>query len=270
MPLVFHNGTPTAALLFPPMVDAAARHGLQVVTTSRPGYADSSPSPGRTVADVAGDTAAVLDALGVDEFATIGWSGGGPHALACAALLPGRCRAALTLAGVAPYEGDGLDWLAGMSDENVEEFTCAVHGEESLTAFLDTQAPILARVEATDVTAALGGLVSAVDKAALTGEFAAYMAQTFSRAMSSGIAGWRDDDLAFIRPWGFDLASITRPVAVWQGGEDRMVPFAHGRWLADHVPGAVARLHPGEGHLSLAVKRMDDIVGDLAALAKSA
>ncbi|HTL87600.1 MAG TPA: alpha/beta hydrolase, partial [Acidimicrobiia bacterium] len=104
-------------------------------------------------------------------------------------------------------------------------------------------------------------------KAALTGEFADYMAAVIRRAVSNGIEGWRDDDLAFTRDWGFDLESIRRPVAIWQGAQDRMVPFAHGEWLAAHVPGAVARLFPDEGHLSLAVARLDDIVDDLVNLA---
>ncbi|MDQ1455060.1 MAG: hypothetical protein QOH28_680 [Actinomycetota bacterium] len=267
--LVLHNGTPSAALPFPPLVESAARHGLSVVMFSRPGYAGSTPQPGRSVADVADDTAAVLDAVGADAFVTIGWSGGGPHALACAALLPARCRAAATLAGVAPYGADGLDWLAGMSAENVEEFSAALDGEEPLTRFLEAAAPVLRKVSASDVAGALGGLVSAVDKAALSGEFAEFMAAVFRRALSTGVAGWRDDDLAFARDWGFELSSIARPVAVWQGAQDRMVPFAHGRWLSEHVPGAVAHLYPDEGHLSLALTRLDEIVADLVTLASS-
>jgi pimeloyl-ACP methyl ester carboxylesterase len=267
--LVLHNGTPSAALPFPPLVESAARHGLSVVMFSRPGYAGSTAQPGRSVADVADDTAAVLDAVGADAFVTIGWSGGGPHALACAALLPARCRAAATLAGVAPYGADGLDWLAGMSEENVEEFSAALDGEEPLTRFLEAAAPVLRNVSASDVTGALGGLVSAVDQAALSGEFAEFMAAVFRRALSTGIAGWRDDDLAFARDWGFALASIARPVAVWQGAQDRMVPFAHGRWLSENVPGAVAHLYPDEGHLSLALTRLDEIVADLVARASA-
>ena len=229
----------------------------------------STAQPGRSVADVADDTAAVLDAVGADAFVTIGWSGGGPHALACGALLPERCQAAATLAGVAPYGADGLDWFAGMSEENVEEFSAAFDGEEPLTRFLEAQASVLRNVSASDVADALGGLVSAVDKAALTGEFAAFIAAVFRRALSTGVAGWRDDDLAFARDWGFALASIARPVAVWQGAQDRMVPFAHGRWLSENVPGAVAHLYPDEGHLSLALTRLDEIVADLVALASA-
>jgi pimeloyl-ACP methyl ester carboxylesterase len=265
--LVFHNGTPSAALLFRPMVTAAARHDLPVVMFSRPGYGGSTPKPGRRVVDVVADTEAVLDAVGADAFVTIGWSGGGPHALACAALLPDRCQAAVSLAGVGPYDVDGLDFLAGMAEENVVEFGAALAGEEQLTKFLDAVAPAVAGVTAADIAESLGELASDVDKAALTGEFAEFMAAVFRRSMSTGIAGWRDDDLAFTRDWGFELACIERPVAVWQGAQDRMVPYAHGEWLAAHIPGAVAHLYPDEGHLSLGVGRINDIVDDVVGLA---
>lgn len=262
--LVLHGGTPTAATLFEPMVRAAARHGLRVLTHSRPGYAGSSPLPGRTVAAVAADVAALLDHLGVEEFLTAGWSGGGPHALACAALLPERCRGAATVAGVAPFAARGLEWLRGMGAENIEEFGAAVAGSAPLTAYLEAQVPGLAAVRGDEVAAALGDLVSEVDREALTAEFADYTAALFRGAVSTGIAGWHDDDLAFVGDWGFDLTAIRPPVSVWQGGEDRMVPYAHGQWLAGNLPGARVHLEPAEGHLSLMLNAFDDVVAELA------
>jgi len=264
-PLVFHHGTPFAAIVFDPLVEAAARHGLRTVVYSRPGYAGSSPQPGRTVASAAEDTAALLDELGAERFVTVGWSGGGPHALACAALLPGRCVAAATLAGVAPFHAEGLDWLDGMGAENVDEFAAATAGAEPLTAYLSEQAAAMAHVQGPQIAAALGDLISEVDRKALTDAFAEYAAEAFRRSVSEGVAGWRDDDLAFIADWGFDLARIQTPVAIWQGAEDRMVPFAHGRWLASHVGGATERLRPAEGHLSLVVDGFGEMVGELAA-----
>ncbi|MGI5241932.1 alpha/beta fold hydrolase [Dactylosporangium sp. CA-139066] len=250
--LVLHLGTPAGPVDTPVITGPAAERGLRTVICARPGYAGSTPRPGRTVADVAEDVTAVLDRLGADRFVTLGWSGGGPHALACAALLPGRCAAAATLAGVAPYGAAGLDWLAGMGPENVEEFGAAAAGPEALEAFLDRAAAGLAAVSGDEVAAALGGLASPVDAAALTGAFAESLAAGFRSAVSSGTAGWRDDDLAFVRPWGFDPSAIAVPVVVWQGGQDRMVPPGHGEWLATHVPGARARLDPDAGHISMA------------------
>jgi pimeloyl-ACP methyl ester carboxylesterase len=264
--LIFHDGTPTAAVPFPPLSAPATDRGLRTVTFSRPGYATSTPQPGRSVASVVADTVAILDALKAERFLTIGWSGGGPHALACAALLPNRCTAAATLASVAPYGVAGLDWLAGMGPENIEEFGAAIDGEERLNPYLEREAAVLHTVTGSDVAAALGGLVSEVDKRALTGDYAEIMAHSFRRAVSTGIAGWRDDDLAFTRPWGFELSTIRVPVAIWQGDEDRMVPFAHGKWLAANIPGARSQLLTGDGHLSL-VTHLERVLDELLVMA---
>jgi pimeloyl-ACP methyl ester carboxylesterase len=266
--LLFHNGTPTAAMLLPEVVDAAARHGRQVIGFSRPGYAGSQPCRGRDIATNTLITAAVLDAFGAESFVSAGWSGGGPHALADAALLAGRCRAAATIAGVAPYTADGLNFLDGMADDNITEFTLAANGEDALLPFLEQFAGALADIDGASAAEALGDLASDVDKAALTGDFADHMAAAMRAAVSTGVYGWLDDDLAFTKPWGFDVASIARPVAIWQGDQDRMVPFAHGEWLATNVPGAHAHLMPGEGHITLGAKRIGEILDDLETLAR--
>jgi pimeloyl-ACP methyl ester carboxylesterase len=269
LPLLLHTGTPSGLVEWPAMTQAAAGRGLRLILYSRPGYGGSTPLPGRSVADAAADSAAILDQLGAGRFVTAGWSGGGPHALAAAALLADRCAAAATIAGVAPRAEDGLDWLAGMGPENVEEFTAALAGQEQLTRYLESAADQLRSVTAQQVADSLGGLVSAADLAALTGDFAGYLAACFRAAVSAGVAGWRDDDLAFVRDWGFavEAAGRTVPVSVWQGDADRMVPFAHGRWLAERIPGAAARLLPGDGHLTLIARRFGEIIDDLVAAA---
>jgi pimeloyl-ACP methyl ester carboxylesterase len=262
-PLVYHGGTPSAVVSFPRLSQAAAASGLRTVSFSRPGYGTSTPRPGRTVADVAGDVVTVLTALGLEQFVTLGWSGGGPHALACAALLPETCRGAATLAGAAPYADPGVpDWLDGMGADNVAEFGAALAGEGPLTEFLDPLCRDLAQVTSEQVADAFGDLVPDVDRRALTGDFATYLAQSCRRAVLQGVSGCRDDDLAFVRPWGFALDTVTVPVSVWQGRLDRMVPFSHGSWLAANVAGARAHLYDDEGHLSLA-SQLDRILADL-------
>lgn len=250
-PLLWYGGTPTEASDIPHVTRAVTDRNWQLVSYSRPGYAGSTVQPDRTVADAATDAVAVLEHLGLNRFVTLGWSGGGPHALACAALLPGRCAAAATLGGVAPYDADRLNWLEGMAPENHAEFGAAVESIGSLTTYLEEQASGLANVTGDGVTAALNELVSEVDRSALIGELADAVAATMSRAVSAGIAGWRDDDLAFIKDWGFDLTAIRTPVSIWQGRQDRMVPFTHAQWLAAHIPGARLELEPDQGHLSL-------------------
>jgi pimeloyl-ACP methyl ester carboxylesterase len=262
--VVFHCGTPSAPAEFPLLRDAVVARGWQLISHSRPGYAGSTPQEGRAIADAASDVAAILDQLGLEQFVTLGWSGGGPHALACAALLPDRCLAAASLAGVAPFDADGLDFLADMGPENVEEFGAAAESRAAVTACLERYAPEMEHVTGDELAAALGGLIDDVDRAALTGELAEVLAAMSRRALSAGIAGWRDDDLAFVKPWGFDVADITVPVSIWQGAHDRMVPFAHGRWLAAHITAARVHLYDDEGHISLA-QQIPRILDDLEA-----
>jgi pimeloyl-ACP methyl ester carboxylesterase len=267
IPLVVHHGTPGERSQYPPFAGAAAARGLHYVSYSRPGYGGSTRQPGRAVADCAADTAAILAHLGADRCYTVGASGGGPHALACAALLADRVLACATVAGLGPFGAEGLDFLEGMGRENHEEFGAALAGPAELQAYLEREAESFADLTGEQVAAALGDLVSRVDVAALIGDFAAYVAASFRQAVANGIWGWFDDDLAFTRPWGFDLASIEVPVAVWQGGQDRMVPFAHGQWLAAHLRTAKAKLLLEEGHLSIAVDKFGEIIGELVASA---
>jgi len=263
-PLVHHHGTPGAAIPYPAYATAAKERGLALIQYSRAGYGESSPRPDRTVADVAEDIEALLDHLGHDGFVTLGWSGGGPHSLACAARLPDRCQAAATGAGVAPFLADDLDFLEGMGPENHEEFGAALQGRHALEPYLLKEAATFSTVTADQIADALGGLVSPVDKAFATGDFAARTLASFQRACLNGIEGWAEDDLAFTRHWGFELADITVPVSVWQGAEDRMVPFSHGTWLAAHVPEAAVHLDDDQGHLSL-WGRIGEILDDLVA-----
>jgi pimeloyl-ACP methyl ester carboxylesterase len=269
LPVVFHSGTPAGPVAFDDHTDAAAANGLRYVTYARPGYGRSTAQHGRCVGDAAADVAAIVDRLGAGTFVTAGHSGGGPHALACAALLPDRCLAAASIAGVAPRDADGLDWLTGMGPENVEEFTLAARGEVALTPWLEEQAVGLRAVDPSDLAAELGGLLPPIDQEVLTGEVAELIASECHRALEAGVAGWRDDDLAFTRDWGVDLAAIRVPVSVWQGGQDLMVPFAHGEWLAAHIPGATAHLFAEHGHISLAVAHVPAVFAELAAQARA-
>ena len=263
--LVLHHGTPGEGSAYPPWTADGAQRGLRHLCYSRPGYAASARDGGRTVADCAADVEAILDALGVDRCYTAGISGGGPHALACAALLPDRVIAAASIAGVAPSDAAGLDFLAGMGAENIEEFGAALAGEEALRPFLEEMAVGLSGSTVEKMTATLGDLLGAADRAALTGEFAQYLLTKIAVALAAGIDGWLDDDFAFVSSWGFDVGAITRPVAVWQGGDDRFVPLGHGEWLAANVAGATRHIRPEHGHLSLQTAAYGEILDGLIA-----
>lgn len=263
--LMFHMGTPSAGSMYAPLVELGSERGLRHVVYMRPGYGDSERCRGRVVADCAADTAAVADWLGVERFYTAGRSGGGPHALACAALLPDRVIAAATIAGVAPEDAEGLDWLAGMGQENIDEFAAMRAGEEELLAFLEPFRTKLISASASDLHQEFGDLLSDVDRSVMTGQFAEYEAESTRVGMKHGVWGWLDDDLELLHDWGFALSDISRPVTIWQGAQDRMVPIAHGEWLAAHIPGARARLLPDQGHLSLALGHYGEVLDDLIA-----
>jgi pimeloyl-ACP methyl ester carboxylesterase len=262
LPLIFHHGTPGAGTPVRALERATHTRGLRLVTTSRPGYGGSSRQPGRSVADVAADTAAVLAAVGAERCLIAGWSGGGPHALACAARLD-AVAAVLVIAGVAPYGAEGLDWMAGMGEDNITEFSAALRGEDELRPYLLRGREHLKDVAAADVAASLETLLPDVDRAVLTGEFAEDTAASFREAVRTGVEGWLDDDLAFASPWGFGLEEISVPTMIWQGTADLMVPFSHGRWLASRLPGASAHLEEGEGHLSVGLGALDRMLDEL-------
>ena len=265
VPLLFHHGTPSSTVQIRAMQRAAAARGLRLVTWSRPGYGGSTRRPGRRVVDDADDVALLLDHLGADRCVVAGWSGGGPHALASGARLPESVAGVLCIAGAAPWDGDGLDFLAGMGEQNLEEFAHAVAGEDDLRPYLEAEAGGLRDVDAEGLVAGLTTLLPPVDQAVLTDEYGADLAAGMREAMRTGVDGWLDDDLALVRGWGFGLDEVRVPTFVWQGEEDLMVPSAHGHWLADHLPRATAHLLPGEGHLSVGLGSLATMLDELVA-----
>ena len=265
--LLFHHGTPGSAHQLEYLAEAVHRRGWRLVTLSRPGSAGSTRLPGRLVADVVPDAVAVLDVLGVDRFVVAGASGGGPHALACGALLPERVDAVLAICSVAPYDADGLDFLAGMGDDNVTEIGLALDGEAALRPWLDEHLPGLRTASPEQIFEELATILPEVDRACLRGGVGEQLARSMHSAASGSSDGWLDDDLAFTRPWGFDVADIRVPVSLWQGTADLMVPFPHGQWLAAHVPGVRPHLEQGEGHLSITVGAVDRMLDELDQLA---
>ena len=214
----------TRRRIFNPVIEAGAERGLRHIGYSRPGFGASTRLAGRTVASCALDVAAIADALGYDRFYSVGASGGGPHVIACAALLPDRVIAAAAIASPAPFDAEGLDWTAGMGQENVDEFAAMEAGDDEFEAFLVEHAEELRGATGDQIIAVLGDLVSEVDRQALSGEFAAYLVDEAAHALSNGVWGWFDDDRAFGHDWGFDLTDIRAPLSLWHGAQDRFVP----------------------------------------------
>ena len=262
--LVCHHGTPSDSTLWVDWHQDALVRKLRLVSVTRPGYAASDRKPGRSVSCVAKDVSDVLDALGIDTFLTIGWSGGGPHALACAALLPARCIAVSVLAGVGPHGEPDLDSLSDMGPENIEHKKIAIQGEEPLREWAKVNAAAWFTIADEDLAAALGGLVPEIDVYALNEQgLAKIWASSIRRCLKNGIDGYIDDSLVFCKHWGFKPADIRSRVTIWQGDLDLMVPFTHGQWLIKHIPNAKGMLEIGHGHISLIADKKQDIIDDL-------
>jgi pimeloyl-ACP methyl ester carboxylesterase len=257
--VVAHHGTPACGRLHPHHIDDASARGIRLIGFDRAGYGASSANPGRSYRNEAGDVAALLDVLGIDRFATWGHSGGGPPALACAALLPGRCVAAATLASPGPYGAEGLDWLAGMGEGNVDEFELVLAGGDELEeAIVRSQAEFFSSGP-DGLRQAMLSLLSPLDQDVMTHEFAAWGFRIMSEGAAERIEGWRDDDLAVVKPWGFEFADIRVPILLLHGTHDLMAPVAHGRWLAERIPGVEVEIGDTEGHLTLLANRIPDV-----------
>ncbi|WP_319461781.1 alpha/beta hydrolase [Micromonospora sp. RTP1Z1] len=233
----WHHGTPNIGAPPAPLFAAADRLGLRWVSHDRPGYGGSTPRAGRDIASAAGDVAAVADALGIDRFAVAGHSGGGPHALACGALLPDRVLAVVSGAGMAPYDAAGLDWFAGMVPSGVASLRAAAAGREAKERFETSGAEYDP------------GFTPA-DLAALSGEWS-WFSDVVGPATEAGPGGLIDDDLAYVSPWGFDPTRIAPPVLLLHGGRDGVVPATHSEWLARHCPDVQLRRYPEDGHISV-------------------
>ncbi len=267
--LVYWHGTPGSGLVPAAMLEAAAAHDVPTIALSRAGYGASTRLPGRSVADAARDLGRVLESLGVEAAVVAGWSGGGAHTLASAALLPDRVRAAAVIAGTAPRPILGDAWTQGMGEANIEEFALADTSESQLRAFMERETTEMLQATGLEIVEAMASLLSPADVSAFTEAVGDEMVETMRDGLRNGVDGWVDDDFALLREWGFDLSVIDVPVAVWFGDADLMVPPAHGNWLADNVPGARVHHEAEEGHVSLPVRRASAILANLLDLSRS-
>jgi pimeloyl-ACP methyl ester carboxylesterase len=263
--LVFHLGTPTAAVLNRSLVRAAAARGLRVATYSRGGYGASPRREGRSVADEAAITAALADRLGFERFYVAGMSGGGPMALAGAALLGDRVKACLVLASLASRVEAGAAWERWFTPAELKEWDHLAAGDvASLIPELEAAVLLFGRMTPRRLRS-VGG---PPDARALAQDHATHfvpdLVRSMRRAVSRGYFGYLDDNLAQARDWGFRVADIRVPVVVRHGELDRLVAIGHGRWLADAIPGARGVFYSDAGHGSIALpwsEVIDDLLG---------
>jgi pimeloyl-ACP methyl ester carboxylesterase len=258
-PLLVHMGTPNSRHLYGPNVEDASQRGLRLISYDRPGYGGSTPQPGRAVGDCAADVRAICAALGIERLVMWGISGGGPHVLACAALLPDLVAAAASLASPAPYGAEGLDYFAGMGDGNAGDVRLLLTDKKAARAKWEEDREEILATSASEAAEAMKSLLTPADAAVLTGGLAGYLVLINREGLSPGSQGWWDESCALREPWGFDLADISVPVLLLHGRQDKFVPCAHGEWLAGHIPGAAARLLDNDGHLTLVEHRVPEV-----------
>jgi len=258
-PVLTFHGTPGDARLYGLHADDARDRGIRLIGYDRPGYGGSTPQPGRSVADCAGDVRDIAGALGIDRLAVWGISGGGPHALACAALLPDLVVAVGSLASIAPYGAPGLDYFTGMGEENVADIELMIDDEVAAREKAGDDREHMLAMTLEDMGNAFPTLVSVVDAAALTPELGSYLWASMHDGLAPGVEGWWADGLAHVRPWGFELETIGIPVQLWHGRHDKFVPFQHGKWLAGRIPGVDAHLTDVDGHLTLIQRRVGEV-----------
>jgi pimeloyl-ACP methyl ester carboxylesterase len=259
VPCLVHQGTPNSRLQYGPDVAAAREHGVRMITYDRPGYGESTPQPGRTVADCAQDARAICAGLGIERVLTWGISGGGPHVLACAALLPDLIPAAASLASPAPWGAEGLDWLAGMGDLNADDLQLILRDREAARAKLESDRVEMLAATPDQVQQIITSLVSPADAAVFTPQLAQYLVDSSLAGLGPGGEGWWEDAVAGMEPWGFAPSDISIPVLLLHGRQDRFVPFGHGVWLASQIPGVDARLTEDDGHMTLTVGHMGEV-----------
>jgi len=222
--------------------------GVQLISYDRPGYGKSDRKVGRLVADAADDVRAIADYLGIDRFGVLGRSGGGPHALACAALLPDRVTRACALVSLAPPDAEGLDWFAGMADSNIAEHKSAATDPDRLAADLIATAAKI-RADPASLVNTLGPEMPEADRRVVADAgIRAKLVRNFAEALRDSADGWIDDALAFVSPWDFDVSTIRVPVLLWHGEKDVFSPVSHTRWLAERIPGAIRTILPGKAH----------------------
>ena len=255
LPVVIHHGTPGSGVPY----ERWATPGVRLLAYDRAGYGGSTRNRGRGISSVVGDIEAIADSFGLERYATWGISGGGPHALACAALCDERLFAAASLGGVAPWGAEGLDWHAGMGEENIKEFDLVLAGEAALRPAVERDRSQMLALSADELREVFGSLLGEIDRAALTGRLAAWLHEDMTHGLAPGADGWIDDDLAFAAPWGFELADVSRPTLVVHGSDDRFVPVAHGEWLASHLPHAESWIDDANGHLTLLENRVGEV-----------
>lgn len=261
VPVLFHHGTPMSRLIYRGWDETARAQHVRFLAYDRPGYGRSNRLPGRDIAACAEDVRAIAAALDINALGVIGLSGGGPHAIACAALLEDLVPRVVSLAAVAPFDAPGLDWFADTGASNVEETELFLSDRAAARVAFEADMAALMTMTPEESRLRYASIYSELDLRCMEGDFGTFLDASTKLGLAEQIEGPWDDEYAFVAvPWGFDLGAIRTPLRLRQGRQDLMVPYGHGAWLAAHIPSAEPLLSEAESHLSL----LDHLAEDLA------
>lgn len=246
-PLFLLHGTPGARLVHPGAVMAGAAN-TRIITLDRPGYGRSERTCRGGMVERAEEVAQLADALGIERFAVIGVSGGGPYAAACGWRLPERVTAVGLISSPAPLPAaTAEDRGTGISDEEVEAAR-TLSWLDFLEWFKEQQGNATLEVE--PLMASFLDTMPACDKPVFVlPEVQGYFRLVLREAFLQGLEGWAWDSWTLARPWGFDVQDIGVRTYLWHGLEDRAVPVKQGEFLAQTIPSCVATFYPDTGHL---------------------
>jgi pimeloyl-ACP methyl ester carboxylesterase len=249
-PIFYFHGWPSSRLEGCLHEATAIQKGVCLIAIDRPGFGLADFQSRRRILDWPQDVLAVATALGIARFAIIGVSGGGPHALACAALIPERLTSVALLGSMGPL--DEPHATAGMMPQNGQLFLLARHAPWLLRLFLEWRARQMRRDFTRFIPRVTQDMAEA-DHAFFDAQpqMRSRMREAFVEAFRSGARGASWEARLVTRPWGFQPRDVTMEVLLWQGEDDRNVPSSMGRALAAALPHCQATYYPGEGHLSL-------------------
>lgn len=246
--LFFFNGTPTSRKIFHEMADEANSRGAHLICYDRPGYGGSTPHPGRTVADSALDVSVIAKHFEVDRMAVWGISGGGPHVIAAAVLLPELVCAAATFASLAPFASSNFDYFEGMPEKKRSQRGLYFSDPVGFQSHLRESREEIMNASDDYLAAKLHAMPA---ETRVSRSFYRFSYETMRIALENGIEGYWEDYQAFFSDWGFDFSYNAVPIQLWHGRGDLDIPFPHSQWLSRAIPQSELHITQTDGHFSI-------------------
>jgi pimeloyl-ACP methyl ester carboxylesterase len=256
--LILHHGTPTSMTVWGTWLAAAAELGIRAIAFTRPGYASSDRKVGRSIIDANEDLEEILNQLAVENFVSVGWSGGGPYALASGLL--NKCSGVQLIASVSPYDAEDFDWFQDQTPEMVEEAKISARSLEDSINFKENYYKEIRDMTAEQFLTEYAKRLSFESFETTYREFSKDLSFSMHDALRDGVIGYAEDEYAFLRNWGFDTKEIQVPVLIWQGLDDLSVSPHMARWLNANISNPTLKLLEGQHHSSIMVEKRAEIL----------